>query len=113
MAVFTYTAEYEVTGKEKPMITSVNFGDGYEQRQAFGLNTLKKSFPLTFSYRSDAEATAIIEFFRARNGVESFTWTAPFESTPALWVCREWDRQIKRAGLSTVTATFEKVFDPS
>lgn len=113
MATFTWTPDYETTGKTKPNVLTVGFGDGYKQRQAFGINILQKSFPLTFSFREDTEADEIEAFLEARNGTESFTWTPPLSVTPGLWICQEWDRQIKKAGRSTITATFEKVYDPS
>lgn len=113
MPTFTYTADFSAQKKSKPDVLMIKFGDGYEQRQAFGINNVKKMWSLTFSYRENSEADAIEAFLVARNAVESFTWTEPYGSTAELWVCREWTRTIEKATRSTITATFEQVFDPS
>ncbi len=112
MSVFTWTADFGATQQSKPNVSQVKFGDGYEQRVAFGLNTNPKTWSLRFSARDDDETVEIIDFLEARGGVESFEWTPPLENEASMFVCRNWSRTIDRNNLNTVTATFEQVFEP-
>lgn len=113
MATFSYTPDFLSQKKTKPDVLQIKFGDGYEQRQAFGINTRAKVWSLSFKLRENSEADAIEAFLEARNGVEAFDWTEPYGSTAEKWVCREWSRTIEKAQRSTITCTFEQVFEPS
>lgn len=113
METFSYTADFLASKKSKPIVSQIKYGDGYEQRQAFGINNLSKSWSLTFAQRESAEGDAIEAFLEARNAVESFLWTDPFESTAEVWVCREWDRVLEKSLRSTITCVFERVYEPS
>lgn len=87
------------------------FGDGYEQRVADGINTAMDKWDLTFTARTDTEASGIQTFLKARAGFESFDWTPTGESTAVKVVCREWNRTFDKFNLNTVTATFERVYE--
>ena len=113
MEIFTYTPDFMASKKNKPNVLQIKLGDGYEQRQAFGLNTRAKVWSLTFKIRENSEADLIEAFFEARNAVEAFLWTEPYGSTQETWVCREWTRVSEKATRSTITTTFEQVFEPS
>ena len=60
-----------------PTILVAQFGDGYQQRIASGLNSIKESFTVTFNNRPKAEADDIEAFFRAKKGMTSFAFTYP------------------------------------
>ena len=60
-----------------PTILVAQFGDGYQQRIASGLNSIKESFTVTFNNRPKAEADDIEAFFRAKKGVTAFNFTYP------------------------------------
>lgn len=113
MSTFSYTADFFAQKKTKPEVLQVRFGDGYEQRQAFGINTQMTTWTLTFKMRENSEADAIEAFLIARGAVEAFDWTEPYGSTAERWVCREWTRTVEKATRSTISCTFEKVFEPS
>ena len=110
MAVFTYTADYGATKRVTPRVRVSSFGDGYEQRQANGINTMPKSWPLTFSLRTDTEADAIDNFLGTQAAVSSFDWTDPY-GVAGKYVCRSWQRTKDRFNLNTITCTFEQVFE--
>jgi phage-related protein len=111
VATFTYTPDYGATYDNKPDVRVSKFGDGYEQRQANGLNSLRKTWQLKFSLRSNTEADAITAFLGARAAVESFDWT-DVDGAAGKYVCRSWNRSKDRFNLNTITATFEQVFEP-
>ena len=84
MATFTFTPSFTADLEEQPIIRRVKFGDGYEQRLSYGLNTQPKKWSLQFLNRTDTERNNILTFLRARGAVESFV-LAPSLSTPPAW----------------------------
>jgi phage-related protein len=111
MATFTYTPSYSADLSESPTVRTVRFGDGYEQRLAYGLNTQPKSWQLNFSNRSDTERNNILAFLRARGATESFDWTDP-NSYAGKWICSEWQTSQVSCNFNNITATFREVFEP-
>ena len=111
MATFTYISDFGAAINSKPSVTVVKFGDGYEKRQAFGINQNLKSWSLQFSNRTNTDADGIEAFLDARAGVESFDWTEPF-GTGYKYVCREWSRTVEMFNNNTIQATFDEVAEP-
>lgn len=110
MATFTWVPEYPPSEASKPRIRKAQFGDGYEQRIRFGLNSDLKTWQLTFKARDNTETTAIRNFLQARGGYESFAWTPPLWGAAAgQYVCEEWQITADAYNLNTVTATFRQV----
>lgn len=112
MPTFTWTPDFSAKRTVKPVVTPIKFGDGYEQRATYGINTKPENWSLKFSNRDDSEADAIEAFFEAQGGVDSFDWTPPLGIASLKFVCRTWDRSLDKANLNTVTATLEQVFEP-
>lgn len=110
MATFTFTPDYGVSVDVQPDVRVTKFGDGYEQRQANGINTMKKNWTLQFSLRTDAEADQITTFLEARAAVQSFDWT-DINGVAGKYVCRSWSRNKERFNLNTISAKFEQVFE--
>lgn len=111
MTTFTFTPDYGAQYEVKPRVRVTKFDDGYEQRQANGLNTQPKTWTLKFSLRNDTEAAAIENFLIARGAVESFSWT-DINGTTGKYVCRDWSRTKERFNLNTIDAKFEQVYEP-
>lgn len=111
MSTFTYQPDFSAQLTVKPRVRVVRFGDGYEQRQADGINNAPQAWALTFANRTDTDTVGIQNFLAARAGVEAFTWTPPDSATSIKVVCREWQKTMNRHNLNTVTATFEQVFE--
>lgn len=112
MPEFEWTPDFGAAKRSSPTVQAVKFGDGYEQRAAYGLNTNSKTWNLSFSNRDVDDIDDIEEFLDARGAVESFDWTPPRADDTIKVVCREWSRRIDHAGTDTLTATFEQVFEP-
>lgn len=111
MATFTWTPSFEATEASRPRVRKTQFGDGYEQRVRFGLNTNPKEWSLTFAERSDAERDAILAFLDARGGAESFDWTAP-RGGAGKYVCEEWQVTLRACNFNTIQAKFRQVYEP-
>lgn len=113
MATFTWIPDQSPDEAYEPRVRRVNFGDGYAQRVTFGLNSNPGTHTLEFSNREPAEANAIMDFLRARNGVESFDWTPPWSGgISGKYVCARYARKPMTCAIHTVTATFEQVYEP-
>lgn len=110
MAYFRHVPDFGANAMMKPNVRTTKFGDGYEQRQANGINNKPRQWSLSFSMRDNAEADAIEAFLEARGGVEAFDWTDPRMKTVRV-KCAQWNRIADRYNLSTITATFEQVFE--
>ncbi len=112
MAAFTFTPDYAPNKTVKAEISKVKFGDGYEQRYAKGLNSLRQSWPLNFNQRDGSEADAIEAFLIARGGVEAFDFAPPDGSPTIRVTCDTWTRVMEKGNHFTLTMTFEQVFEP-
>jgi len=108
MATFTFTPSFEATEISKPKVRKTAFGDSYEQRLRFGLNTNMKEWQLVFAERTTTERDQIVAFFDTEGGVTSFDWTPP-RGTAGKYVCEEWRTTIKNCNFSTINATFRQV----
>ena len=119
MTTFTWIPDFQSEVQFKPRVRSAAFGDGYEQRVGWGINTNPASWKLTFRARQDSEASAIDAFLAAAAGVASFTWTPP-GGTALKWRCETWSKRpiagngtvASPAYIWDVTAEFMQVFEP-
>jgi phage-related protein len=105
--------DFGLSKKSEPVVRNVQFGDGYSQRISFGLNQEPERIgSLTWTNRINADITAIETFFDARAGAESFTWNPPDGASSYKFIASSWNKQIDYAGVSTLSATFQQVFEP-
>jgi phage-related protein len=112
MASFTWIPSIGAALSIKPSVHKVAFGDGYEQRMAFGLNTKPEIWSVEFHGRTTTDASAIDGFLRARGAVEAFDWTTP-SGLIGKFVCEDWSRTIEEPNIEHIKATFRQVFDLS
>ena len=116
MATFpSITPTYGASESSAPKTTTVQFGDGYQQRLLVGMskNQNPKVWRLTWKV-SETDADTITEFLDARaNDSASFDWT-PLNSgaDPKKWICSSWSKSIPYLNRATITATFQEVFEP-
>lgn len=111
MPTFTYAPDYSAQQQIAPRVKSMRFGDGYEQRQADGINTQPAVWNLTFANRTNTDTNSIHTFLSARGGFEAFDWVPPDSTATIKVLCREWSKTMNRFNLNTITATFEQVFE--
>jgi len=112
MATFpSVTPTYGAQKNSAPNVRVARFGDGYEQRVAFGLQQNPKVWNLTWNV-SETDSDTIEAFLDARGAVEAFEWTPLGESTEYKWVCEQWTKSIPYNNRATINATFRQVFEP-
>lgn len=107
---FTWQGQIGAQGTTRLRVRSAQFGDGYSQAVPDGINSIVRSWPLSFSGRS-AYVTPIREFLIAKRGAESFFWTPPL-GVQGLYRCGEYALTAHGGNLYTLTATFREVFAP-
>jgi phage-related protein len=87
------------------------FGDGYTQRVADGLNSVRDTYSVSWEDISRTDARLIDDFLRARGGFEAFLWTPPGATVSKKWICESWSVTNASTVLDSVSATFVEVFD--
>jgi phage-related protein len=105
--IFTWDPFTGMTADVKFEVSTAQFGDGYSQAAAAGINNRTGSWPLTFTDRDEVIA-AIMRFLDWHKGAASFWWTPPL-GTPGLYRCAEYGPSKLPGAMSTVTATFIEV----
>lgn len=107
---FTWKPDSRPTAKYTNRTKSAQFGDGYEQVVADGINNERQSWPLTFT-GNKARAVQIMQFLRDRKGYQSFYWSPPF-GVQTLFRCAEYSPTDLGGGQWAVSATFDQSFQP-
>jgi phage-related protein len=108
---FTWRTRAGITGTETTSVISAQFGDGYKQIAANGINTSVESWNLTWTGKTE-EVLAIRNFLRS-HVVTSFWWTNPWGETLLYRVKSDSVAPGFQAGKVTSLAfTFEQAFAP-
>lgn len=108
MATFTYTPVYSVNETKKPRVKVAQFGDGYMQRVADGINTTPRTWSLTFR-GTQSEIETIDAFLATANGVDSFDWTPPSGSA-GKFLAMEWSVSAANYNDWSLSTTFTEVY---
>jgi len=112
MAIETFT--WRVQRGEAPDMTyqvrTAQFGDGYRQEVADGLNNERQSWPVTVVAKR-VQGLAIMAFMRRHAGARAFLWTNPLGEL-GLYTCKNPTPTPLAGGLIRFTGTFEQAFHP-
>ncbi len=116
-----------MTRQATPQVRRVNFGDGYEQRTTFGINSVKEEYNVTFKNRTRGEIENIAGFLKSLKGVTSFVFTVPDhasteETTGVLdssidneksirVVCDNFSENYQYEDFYSLTAKFRRVYE--
>lgn len=71
------TPDWGLTDEVDASVSKISFGDGYELRQAEGINHLRDKWDLSWSFLTLEQATATYEWLRQRKDLTAFLWTHP------------------------------------
>jgi len=98
-----------------PRVLKVQFGDGYEQRIAEGLNSSNENYQISYSNRPKAEIDDIAAFIDGKKGVTSFDYVIPDTNnsgeTTIKVVCDQYNLVYVSDSSYTFTATFRRVYE--
>lgn len=107
---FTWKADSKPTGTKTFRVLTAQFGDGYKQSTADGINNVSQSWPLSFTGRA-SDITPIRDFLDARAGWQSFYWTPPL-GTQGLYKCPSYEVKQIGSDVWQISGTFEQSFQP-
>lgn len=108
MSTFLFSPVYAVSQSVEPRVRKVQFGDGYMQRAADGINTHVRIWNLNFK-GIESEIDDIEAFLQSEGGSASFDWTPP-TGTAGKWICPAWNRSLNNYNDHTITTQFIEVF---
>lgn len=108
METFTHSVRVGAGSKAKPRAKVLQFGDGYSQRQADGINTDLRTYSVKFTDFA-TKIEEIDDFFTRHGGVKAFLWQAPDRHEPRLYICPEWDTTFITGNIREPSATFVEV----
>jgi phage-related protein len=107
---FTWKHDAKPTGAVALRVLSAQFGDGYKQQAADGINNKSQSWPLTFTGFS-AKVTAIRDFLDACGGYQAFYWTPPL-GAQGFYKTSTYNVQHLGGDVYALQVTFEQSFQP-
>lgn len=107
---FTWKHDARPSGAVTLRTLTAQFGDGYKQTAADGINNKAQSWPLIFTGLS-ATVTPIKDFLDARMGYQSFFWTPPL-GVQGYYKCASYAPRHLGGDLYEIAATFEQSFQP-
>jgi len=106
---FTWCATKQSTGTSTASVRRAQFGDGYAQSSADGINPVSRSWNVEF-VGNKQRTQEIISFLDAHVG-QSFIWDVPFFGD-GYFYCDTYSPAPNGQRLWTVTATFEQTYQP-
>ena len=100
----------------RPRVLKVQFGDGYEQRVAEGINNINESYAVTLNNRPKAGIDDVVAFLDSRNGVTAFDFTIPDTNggggeTTIKVVCEDYGLTYNNDEGYSCSATFRRVYE--
>jgi phage-related protein len=109
----TINADKGATIQSTPRVKLANFGDGYEQRLADGINNIKREVNLTFSPRDNTEIDDIIDYFDYLEGVTPLTITYNNSNGNETMkvIIDNWTKSFQSANFSAATASGRRVYE--
>lgn len=73
-----YATPDKTLGRQiSPKVLVAKFGDGYEQRIADGINSIKETYNLSFRHREKAFIDDVVQFLDSQKGVTKFSLNIP------------------------------------
>lgn len=106
---FPYKVTAEASGQSKYIVNKTQYGDGYAQSSARGLNNKVQSWTVT-AVGTQAEMREIADWLDAKMGAESFFWTPPL-GDQGYYVCTGHNPR-KMGKTWTLTMNFEQGYKP-
>lgn len=100
-------ADPDVTAR----VLESQYGDGYTQTTADGLNAISQSYAVAWGLLTKTELTTFLDFLTAHGGHTPFLWTPPLASAAQQWKCKTWKPAPLGGGWHSLSCTFKESFD--
>ncbi|MET4190681.1 MULTISPECIES: phage tail protein [unclassified Bradyrhizobium] len=103
--------DWKVSDSVSFAINENEFGDGFSQRSAQGMNNVRDTWSASWTNVSTREKETIVKFIRTMKGYRAFSWTAPGDAAPLNWSARDLKFTPQDVGYWSITSTFRQEFD--
>ena len=112
LEIFTWTPDYGAQCSVTPEVLTAQYGDGYSQDVAIGINSTPEVWAILFN-RDPATSEQVFQFLQRQGGVQRFWWTPPGAMIAKKFkTVGQYGKTYTDAGQTTVAMTFQQVFDP-
>jgi phage-related protein len=108
--LFNWKHDAKPSGTTTFRVLTAQFGDGYRQTAADGINNKSDSWPLSFTGTA-ARVTPIRNFLNGLGGWQSFYWTPPL-GAQGFYKCTSHELKHLGGDVYQLSATFEQTFQP-
>lgn len=105
---FTWKVERDVDPTIEYRVIESQFGDGYKQASADGINTKSEQYSIKVHGTQD-KMQEVMDFFDRHQGYKSFFWTPPLGKL-SLFTCMDPKPVNEGGNLYSITGTFVKSF---
>lgn len=106
---FTWCPTKQSSGEVNGVVRRAQFGDGYAQSSASGINPILRRWTVEF-VGTKVKIQEIVNFLDSHVGT-SFVWDAPFFGD-GYFYCDTYSPSPNGFRLYTLTATFEQTYQP-
>ena len=107
---FNWRVLVDASGDVTYKVYTAEFGDGYSQDVAAGINAKRQTWNVTFKGRR-VEVLAIIAFLDTQAG-KTFFWKAPLVATVGKYQCLKWSPVDHGGGIWSINMEFKLKFAP-
>jgi len=104
--------------KSAPKVLTASFGDGYEQRVADGINSVKETYTLSFTNRAKADIDNMVVQLDANKGVTALAFTIPDTNNTSRAgekdvkvVCVDYSTNYEHDDFYSLTLNLRRVFE--
>lgn len=111
LQTFTWGCLSGPTGTKTYRVLTAQFGDGYKQVAADGINNVSQTWPLSFKSKTLQDIVDIRNFLDEKQGFKAFYWTPPL-GVQGVYRCPSIGIMAEVGDDYTITATFEESFLP-
>lgn len=105
------TPDWGLTEDPEASVNTISFGDGYELRQADGINHLRDKWDLSWSFLTPAQAKSTYEWLRERKSLTAFMWDHP-DGRQVKVVCKTVRLTHNNYNDEVLSASFAQDFNP-
>lgn len=106
---FTWSITTSSTANVEYKADTAEFGDGYSQDSATGLNPERQAWPVTVE-NYGPEIQEILSFIRAN--FLGFLWVPPLHSEPKVFKCIKWSLSNIGGDYWSLSMQFEQTYRP-
>lgn len=88
---------------------TANFGDGYEQRSANGINSVRETIDVTLSFLTDSDMLLVSNFIKSHGSAKPFYFTFYINDTK-LYTCESFSQTVVEKNRNTLSMQFREWF---